>query len=150
MVNEALVIDGEQVRKLAQDIKREVQKIKGNLFLGMFNGKIPVLLNASPGFDRMMFSETPEQDNPRYRIHFEDPNSEWWISLLHPNEKIFTFHIRSEFKKILAKSDDPEKFARLKKTLMTSLIFSIRDGNTSKTYKLILDNAWIQQILGNY
>lgn len=143
-----IIISEDEVIELSHWVKLEIKNFKMRIILGVFNGKIPVLLNV-PGNLQLteVFSVRNINLNARYKILFDKPDEEWKIVSDEEGIEIFTFHIPYELKKILAKRTDPEKYLNLKKEFMSSLTFTLKDEGIVRTYRLELNSNWINKII---
>lgn len=144
-VDKPIILE-DNINDLSKKLSKELAPLKGSIILGVFNDKIPVFLrmpnSAKEILGRILNGETVE-----YRIHYDNFDSNWWISVGSRENVLFNFYIPFELKKHLASIISSREIITAKQRYMSTLVFTYVDKGVAKVIKLKLDSNWLSDLL---
>lgn len=138
-----IYIKNDEAISLVNSIKEEIETVQELFYLGVFNGKIPVLLKSRRSLrdlDPGLFSEL------QFRIYFADVLGEWEIHIRHETGPFFTFYIPNELKRIATSNSSPLGFIQFKQDYLSSLSFTYKYMNSFVSITIGLDSLWIDSM----
>jgi hypothetical protein len=136
----------ERINNLSKKLSKELAPLKGSIILGVFNDKIPVFLRM-PNSAKEMLGRILNGESVVYRIHYDNFDSNWWISVGSRENVLFNFYIPFELKKHLANIISSREIVTAKRQYMSTLVFTYVDKRVAKVIKLKLDSNWVSSLL---